>query len=299
VLAEIDPRPFRVALAQAQAVLARDQASLVSARSVLARDEQLHAHELLSTQDLEAQQATVASLEATERADRAAVDSARLSLDYAHVTAPIAGRTGLRQIDPGNLVSSADPNGLVVITSVDPIAVMFTLPQDDLGSVVTRMAEEPLQVDVLARDGSRTLATGRLAVIDNRVDGATGTIRLKAVVPNEDETLWASQLVEVRMLLETRHDAMVVPDAAVQQGPDGAFVYVIVDHRAHVRAIHVERTVGDLAIVHDGLAVTDEVVSEGQSRLRPDAEVRLETDPPPPSGPGGGGGGGGGRRGAP
>lgn len=300
VLAEIDARPFRVLLAQAQAVLARDSASLAAARRVLARDEQLHAHELMSTQDLEAQQASVASLEATERADRAAVDSARLSLEYARITAPIDGRTGLRQVDPGNLVSSADANGIVVITRVDPIAVLFTLPQDDLGDVLEHMAEGPLAVDVLSRDGARTLATGRLTVVDNRIDASTGTIRMKAEIPNESQALWPNQLALVRMQLETRRGVMVVPDAAVQQGPEGAFVYVVVDHVAHVRPLHVERVVGDQAIVTDGLALTDEVVSEGQSRLRPDAEVRLESDPPPASdasgGAGGASGGGGGRR---
>jgi multidrug efflux system membrane fusion protein len=278
-----------VVLAQAQAVLARDAAALASARSVLSRDEQLHAHELLSTQDLEAQQGSVASLEATERADRATVDSARLNLEYTRVTAPIDGRTGLRQVDAGNLVSSADANGIVVITRIDPIAVMFTLPQDDLGSVLEHMAQEPLAVDVLSRDGERMLATGHLSVVDNRIDATTGTIRMKAEIPNEAQTLWPNQLALVRMLLETRRGVMVVPDAAVQQGPDGAFVYVIVDHHAQVRPVHVDRIVGDVAILRDGLALTDDVVSEGQSRLRPDGEVRLESDPPPASDAAGGG----------
>lgn len=298
VLAEIDPRPYRVALAQAQAVLARDAAALASARSVLARDVQLHEHQLLSTQDLETQQASVASLEATERADHAAVDSARLNLTYAHVTAPIDGRTGLRQIDAGNLVSSADATGIVVITRVNPISVLFTLPQDELGAVIDRMAEESLVVEILSRDGERTLAAGHLSVVDNRIDTATGTIRMKAVVPNDDEMLWPNQLVEIRMLLETRRGVLVVPDAAVQQGPDGSFVYVVVDHHAQVRPVHLDRIVDDLAIVRDGLSVTDDVVSEGQSRLRPDAEVRLESDPPPATDVAGGRAGGA-RRGAP
>ncbi|MFO0684959.1 MAG: efflux RND transporter periplasmic adaptor subunit [Sandaracinus sp.] len=307
VLAELDARPFRVALAQAQAVLARDQASLAVARTALERDRQLHAHELLSTQDLEAQQASVASLEATERADRAAVDTARLSVEYARIVAPIDGRTGLRQVDAGNLVSASDANGIVVITRVDPIAVIFTLPQDELGPVLARMHEGELPVDVLSRDGVRTLASGHLAVVDNRIDTATGTVRMKAEVPNGEQTLWPNQLVEVRMRLETRRGALVVPDATVQQGPDGAFVYVVVDHHAQIRPVHVERIVEDLAILIDGVTLADEIVSEGQSRLRPDAEVRLESDrsegapeagpagerPPPPSGAGAG------RRGAP
>jgi multidrug efflux system membrane fusion protein len=299
VLAELDARPFRVALASAQAVLARDLASLTQARAARDRGRQLHEHELLSTQDLEALEATAGSLDATVRADRAAVDSARLSVTYTQIVAPIDGLTGLRQIDPGNLVSSTDSNGIVVITQVDPIAVLFTLPQDDLGSVAHQMASAPLSVDVLSRDGATTLATGLLTVIDNRVDVATGTIRLRARIPNADRTLWPNQLVSVRMLLETRRGMLTVPDAAVQQGPDGTFVYVVgADHTASVRPVRIERTVGELALVLEGVAVTDDVVSEGQSRLRPGAEVRLEGEAPP-SGPAEGreGGGHGPRRG--
>jgi multidrug efflux system membrane fusion protein len=284
VLAEIDPRPFRVALAQAQAVLARDQASLESARQVRDRGRQLHEHELLSTADLQTQEGAAAAAEATVQADRASVDAARLNLEWTHVVAPIDGRTGLRQIDPGNLVSSGDANGIVVITRVDPIAVVFTLPQDEIGPVLERMATETLDVEVLSRDGTRALATGHLTVIDNRVDPTTGTVRMKAQVENGTRALWPSQLVETRMLLETRRGVMVVPDASVQQGPDGSFVYVVVDHHAQVRPVTIDRIVDDLAIVASGLALTDEIVSEGQSRLRPNAEVRLETDPPPDAG---------------
>lgn len=281
LLAELDPRPFRVALSEAQAVLARDEAALAQARATHARGQQLHAHELISTQELEAQAASVATLEATARAARAAVERARLDLSYARVVAPIDGHTGLRQVDPGNLVSSSDPNGLVVVTRVDPIAVVFTVPQDELGAVRRHMQEGPLPVEVLARDGATALASGTLSVIDNRIDTATGTVRLKAEVPNATQALWPNQLVEVRMLLEMRRGALVVPDAAVQEGPEGAFVYVVVEHRAVVRPVRIERVVGELAIVADGLAVTDEVVSEGQSRLRPDAEVRLEGEAAP------------------
>lgn len=286
VLAELDPRPFRVALAQAQAVLARDQASLGAARTVLERDRQLRARELLSQQDLEAQEASVATLEATERADRAAVDAARLDLSYARVTAPIDGRTGIRQVDPGNLVSPSDANGIVVVTRVDPIAVLFTLPQDDLGAVAARMREGPLAVEVLSRDGATPLAEGRLTVVDNRIDVATGTIRLKAEIPNADRGLWPNQLALVRMALEVRHDVVTLPDAAVQQGPEGPFVYVVIDHHAETRPVRIDRTVGELVIVSEGVSVEDEVVSEGHGRLRPHGEVRLETDPPadPPGG---------------
>ena len=289
LLAELDPRPFRVALAEAQAVLARDLAALAQARATHTRGQQLHAHELLSTQDLEAQAASVATLEASTRADRAALERARLDLDYTRVVSPIDGQTGLREVDPGNLVGSSDANGLVVVTRVDPITVVFSVPQDELGAVRAHMQTGPLVVDVLSRDGTTALASGTLSVIDNRVDVATGTVRMKAEVQNTLEVLWPNQLVEVRMLLETRRGALVVPDAAVQEGPDGAFVYVIVDHHAVVRPVRIERIVGELAIVAEGLAASDEVVSEGQSRLRPGAEVRLEGEAV--AAPGGGGSG--------
>jgi multidrug efflux system membrane fusion protein len=294
LLAELDPRPFRVALAEAQAVLARDLAALEQARATHARGQQLHAHELLSTQDLEAQAASVATLEASARADRAALERARLDLAYTRVVSPIDGQTGLRQVDPGNLVGASDANGLVIVTRVDPITVVFSVPQDELGAVRAHMQAGPLVVDVLARDGATALATGTLSVIDNRIDTATGTVRMKAEVPNAAQALWPNQLVEIRMLLETRRGALVVPDAAVQEGPDGAFVYVVVDHHAVVRPVRIERIVGEHAIVAEGLTVADEVVSEGQSRLRPDAEVRLEgeADAPPAAGAARGGRGG-------
>lgn len=281
VLAELDPRPFRVALAEAQAVHARDQATLAQARTTLTRGRQLHAHDLLSTQDLEVQAASVATLEATERASRAQLERARLDLTYTRVVAPVDGQTGLRQVDPGNLVSSTDANGLVVVTRVAPISVVFSLPQDELGAVRRRMLEEPLVVEVLAREGTAPLATGRLSVIDNRVDTTTGTVRMRAEIPNDAEVLWPNQLVEVRMLLETRRGALVVPDAAVQQGPEGAFVYVIVEGRALVRPVRIERQLEELALVAEGLGVNDEVVIEGQSRLRPNAEVRREGEAAP------------------
>jgi multidrug efflux system membrane fusion protein len=287
VLAELDPRPFRVALAQAQAVLARDEASLSAARTLRDRDRQLHEHDLLSLQDLQAQEAAVATLEATERADRAAVDAARLNLAYARVVAPIDGRTGIRQVDPGNLVSSSDANGLVVITRIDPIAVIFTLPQDELGAVAARMAEGPLTVEVRSRDGATALATGRLTVVDNRIDTATGTLRLKAEIPNPERRLWPNQLALVRMQLEVRQGVLTVPDAAVQQGPDGPFVYVVVDHHAETRPVQIERTVGDLVILTGGVSTDDDVVSEGHARLRPHAEVRLEGEAPPEGAAGG------------
>jgi len=284
VLAELDPRPFRVELAQAEAVLSRERAALAAARAVLDRDRRLQARELLAIQDLEAQQASVDALEATERAARAAVDRARLEVGYAQVRAPFDGRVGLRRVDPGNVVSPSDADGLVVITQVEPIAVVFSLPQDDLAAVRARMAVEALPVEVFASGREAPLAVGRLTVIDNRIDPATGTVRVRAEVDDAAGALWPNQLVEVRVLLETRAGVMVLPDATVQHGPEGPFVYVVVDGHAQVRPVQIERTVDDLAILSSGVTVTDDVISEGQSRVRPGGEVQREGDAGPEPG---------------
>jgi multidrug efflux system membrane fusion protein len=176
-------------------------------------------------------------------------------------------------VDPGNTVHPTDANGIVVITQIEPIALLFSLPQDDLGSISEQMARGPLSVEVLSRDGSSALATGRVLLIDNRVDAQTGTIRLKAEIPNADRHLWPNQLALARLLLETRRSVLVVPDAAVQQGPEGSFVYVVTDRHAQMRPVVIERTEGELAIITSGLSDGDQVVIEGQGRLRPNAIV--------------------------
>lgn len=273
LLATLDARPLRAAAREAEGVVARDVALLEQATTVRDRTVQLHEHGLAATQELDAAASEVRRLAAQVSADRALLDTARLSVSFTRIEAPIDGIVGLRNLDVGNSLSAADANGLCVITAIDPIAVRFSLPQDDLAVLRTRMREGVVPVDVLGRDDDAALASGHLTVIDNRIDETTGTLRLKAELPNADQRLWPNQLVSVRVHVETRRDALVVPDAAVQQGPEGPFVYVVGQEGvATVRRVVVERTVGELALV-SGLETTDEIVLDGQSRLRPGAAV--------------------------
>lgn len=274
LLAQIDPRPFQNQLHSAQAALARDRAQLAGARRNLERYESLAKDGLSSAQQVEDQRVTVAQLEATTRADQVSVDSARLQLDYARVTSPIDGVTGVRLVDQGNIVRPTDPNGIVMITAIDPMAVLFTLPQDDLARVGKQLAEGPIEVEAMSRDGLTKLATGELLLIDNQINQATATIRLKALFPNPERVLWPNQFVKTRLLLTVRKDALVIPAAVVQRGPQGTFAYVVgPDKKAVVRPIQTEATEGDLAVVTSGLSVGEEVVVDGQYQLRPGATV--------------------------
>ncbi len=275
LLARIDPRPFEIQLRQAEAVAARDRAQLEVNRRTLARTRELVAQRFVAQQDLDAALGAVATSEAALRGDEAQVASARLNLAYTRITSPIDGVTGLRQVDPGNLVRAGDAAGLVVVTQVDPIAVIFTLPEDDLPRVAARMAQGALPVEVFSRDGETRLGVGELAVIDNQINASTATVRLKAVLPNPDRRLWPEQFVKARLLVETRRGALVVPAAAVQRGPQGAFAYVVgADQRVAARPVQVDRVEAELALVTGGLAEGESVVVEGQSRLRAGARVQ-------------------------
>jgi multidrug efflux system membrane fusion protein len=274
VLAQIDPRPFRIQLHQADASLARDRAQLEGARRNLDRFTALGKDGLSSKQQIDDQRTLVAQLEATTRADQAQIESAQLSLDFARVTSPIDGVTGVRLVDRGNVVSPSDPNGMVVITQLDPIAVVFTLPQDDLPAINKELAKGALTVDALSRDGGKKLAEGKLALVDNQINQATATIRLKAMFPNPDRVLWPNAFVKARLLLTTKKDALVVPSAVVQRGPQGTFAYVIgPDQKASVRPIQVEAAQGELSILASGLKAGEEVVVDGQYQLKPGAKV--------------------------
>lgn len=275
VLAELDARPFRVAAQQADGAFARDHAQAELARANLVRGRQLHATGLMAQQELETLEANAAQLSAVERSSRAGLEAARLQLSYARVTSPIAGLTGLRQVDPGNLVRPTDASGLVVVTAIDPISIVFSIPEDVLPSVREAMSRGALPVEVRSRDGASALAEGTLRVVDNHVDALTASVRLRAEMPNASRALWPQQLVQIRMLLETRAAALVVPDAAVQQGPEGPFVYVVNGETAAVRAVVIERTSGADAILASGLNEGDSIVVEGQSRLRDGARIVL------------------------
>lgn len=274
LLAQIDSRPFDLQLHQAEAALARDQAQLRGKQVSLDRDTALRKDGLATQQQVDDDRAAVEQLTATTQADRVQIENAQLMRGYARITSPIDGVTGVRLIDAGNIVRQSDPTGLVVITQIDPIAVLFTLPQDDLPRVAKQMAEGPITVEARSRDGEVVLGAGQVALIDNQINQTTATIRLKALFPNPTRALWPNQFVKARVLLMTKKAAVVVPAAVVQRGPQGTFAYVIgPDQKVAVRPVQVESVEGDSAIIAQGLDVGEQVVADGQYQLRPGSRV--------------------------
>jgi membrane fusion protein, multidrug efflux system len=274
VLAQIDPRPFQIQLHQGEGALARDQAQLVGAQRNLARFEDLAKRKLIAQQQADDQRALVGQFEGAVRIDRAAIETAKLNLAYARITSPIDGIAGIRNVDPGNLIHASDANGIVTIAQLDPIAVIFTLPQDVLPQVSGQLRQGALEVRVLARDGGAEMGRGKLEVIDNAINATTATLRLKAVLSNPQRLLWPNQFVKARLLLTTRQGAIVMPAAAVQRGPDGSFVYVVQgDSTVQPHPIQIELQQGDEAIVGKGVNVGETVVTEGQNQLRPGSKV--------------------------
>lgn len=277
VLAQIDARPYRIALQQAEGNLARDQATLESARGNLERLIKLQGKQFVSTQDVQNQRALVGQTQGALAVDQAQIAAAKLNLDYARITAPIDGITGIRQIDPGNFVRAGETGGIVIITQLDPIAVVFTLPQDDLPKVSEQLARgAQLGVDAYDREGSVLLGSGTLRLIDNQVVAATGTIRLKAVLPNPERRLWPNLFVKARLHVDVEKDALVVPTAAIQRGPRGPFVYVVkADQTADARLVEIALALADLTVVRQGVKEGEQVVIEGQGQLRPGARVSV------------------------
>jgi membrane fusion protein, multidrug efflux system len=282
LLAVIDPRPYQVALEQAQATLFRDRAQLRDAKLNFERYKGLLQNSgAVSQQQVDTQQATVDQLEGTVRTDQAAIDSAKLNLAYCHITSPISGRIGLRQVDPGNMVHASDANPLVVITQLQPIAVLFTLPEDSLPTVAKHMRGHTLTVEAYSRDDQTKIATGKLLTIDNQIDQTTGTGKLKAVFDNKDDVLWPNQFVNVRLLLEVRKNATVIPAAAIQRGPQADYVYVVkADKTVEVRPVTVAITQGNTVAVASGLAPGDVVVTDGQDKLEAGSKVEPRTASP-------------------
>lgn len=275
VLVQIDPRPFAIQLQAAQAALARDSAQLKNAKLNLQRVTTLAGQKLIAEQQLTDQQAQVAQLEAQALADQAQIANAQLYLDYTRIRAPIDGVTGVRLVDPGNIVHPNDAGGLLVVTQLDPIAVLFTLPEDDLPAISAATAGgAALEVEALSRDGDKPLGKGTLAVVDNAINQATATVRLKAIFDNPEHRLWPNQFVKARLLLATRKNALTMPAAVVQRGPQGTFAYVV-QPDATVSAVPVEIAAlqAETAIVARGLRAGDEVVVDGQAQLRPGARV--------------------------
>ncbi|HYR18992.1 MAG TPA: efflux RND transporter periplasmic adaptor subunit [Myxococcales bacterium] len=287
-LAQIDPRPFQVQLEQAKGALTRDAAQLRTARLALARNRELRREKLVSQQDVDNQEAAVGQFEGAVRIDQAQIDNARLNLEYARITSPIDGVSGVRLVDPGNLVRASDTTGIVVITQLDPVAVLFTLPQDYLPQVVQQMELGTLTVEAFSRDGNTKLGSGELLVIDNQINQNTATMRLKATFANPQRALWPNQFVKARLLLTVRKGAIVVPTTAVQRGPEGTFAYVVgPDQTVQPRPIEVELTQGDVAAIARGLSAGEVVVADGAAALRPGAKVAPRPATPRPAQPSG------------
>ena len=278
-LVEIDPRPFQAQLTQVEGQMARDNALLTNARIDLERYRTLFAQDSIAKQQLDTQEALVRQYEGTVKLDQGLLDNARLQLTYSRVTAPISGRLGLRQIDEGNVVRAGDTNGLVVITQQQPITVVFTLPQDNLPVVMKRLkAGGTIVVDALDRDQNQKnqLAKGTLLTVDNQIDTATGTVRLKAQFANDEGQLFPNQFVNVRTLIEVRRDVTTVPSAALQRGARGMFVYVVKDDRTvTLRDVKTGPTEADATVIESGVESGELVVVDGMDRLREGAKVNL------------------------
>jgi multidrug efflux system membrane fusion protein len=279
LLAQIDPRPYQVALEQMEGQLFRDQAQLNNARVDFKRYDQLAKEGVIASQQVDTQNATVGQLEGAVRADQAQIDTEKLQLVYCKITAPISGRVGLRLVDQGNMIHATDPNGLVVITQVQPIAVLFTLPEDNLPEVIQHMKSEELGVEAYGRDDQSKLAAGKLLTVDNQIDPTTGTVRFKAAFENRDLSLWPNQFVNTRLMLALRKDAIVVPLAAIQRGTQGSYVYTVKSGKADMQPVKVDLVQGNIALIASGVSVGDQVVVDGQERLQSGTPVEVHNAP--------------------
>jgi multidrug efflux system membrane fusion protein len=277
-LAVIDPRTFRAALDQAVAKKAEDQAQLVAARKDLERFKTLVLKNAETQQNVDSQQAKVDQLVATIDADQGAIDSAQTQLSYATITAPIDGRVGFRQVDAGNIIHASDPNPLTVLTQIRPVVTTFTLPQKNLAEVRAAMLRGPVAVAAYDQDNNQELATGRLLLIDNEIDQATSTIRLKANFENADEQLWPGEFVHVRVAVDTQAGVLTVPPVALQRGPQGYYTWVIKsDNTVEQRPVEANQVNDEVAIVTKGLAADERVVVDGQYRLQAGSRVDAKT----------------------
>ena len=284
VLAQIDQRPFAAALAQAKAARAKDEALLANAKADYDRYKVLVPKQAASQQQLDTQSALVAQYQAQIAGDEAAIDTAQIQLDYTTIRAPISGRTGVRLVDEGNIVHANDEGGLVVITQLKPVAVVFTLPQDRLDDMQAALARGPVSALAFRRDGVTKVGEGMVELIDNQISSDTGTLRIKAVFPNDDLKLWPGAFVNVKVLLDTHHDVVTIPAQAIQRGPDGFYVYVVKpDATVEKRAVTTSGISAGIASIASGLVAGDQVVIDGQYKLIPGARVTVR--PPPASTP--------------
>jgi multidrug efflux system membrane fusion protein len=282
VLAQIDPRPYQAALDQALAKKASDEANLANAKLDLTRSTQLARNQFAAQQTVDTRAATVAQLEANMKGDEALIAIAKLNLDYSRITAPFDGRVGLRQVDPGNFIRAADPAGVGIVTlsQVQPISVTFTLPQDSLPTITGAMARGKPTVLAYSADEQTLLDTGELLTIDNAIDPTTGTIKVKATFANARNRLWPGQFVNARLLVDERKNVVTVPNAAVQRGPQGLFVYVVKpDQTVALRQVEVLQDTGTISVIGKGIDENDTVVLSGQSRLNNGARIAATTAP--------------------
>ncbi len=278
LLAEIDPRPFQVQLTQAEGALVRDQSLLENARLDLDRYKDLLKKDLIPKQQLDTQDSLVHQYEGAVKADQGQIDNAKLQLTYSRITAPISGRIGLRQVDPGNIVHASDTNGLAVITQLQPIAVIFSLPEDSLSDILGKLRSGVrLTVEAYDRDQSQKLATGSLLTVDNQIDPTTGTVKLKAEFPNKINELFPNQFVNARLITEVKREAVIMPSAGIQRGPQGTFVYVVkADQTAEMRPVTVGISQEGSALITAGLSAGELVVVDGADRLRDGSKVEVK-----------------------
>ncbi|HWZ40842.1 MAG TPA: efflux RND transporter periplasmic adaptor subunit [Bradyrhizobium sp.] len=275
LLAQIDPRPYQAEIEQQTANRDRDNAQLMNAQANLSRYTQLGDKGYATPQLVETQKAQVAQLEAAVKADQALIDQAKVQLSYTRLTSAIPGITGVRQIDVGNIIHPTDPNGLVVVTQIEPISLIFTLPQTDLPRIQEQMAKGPLKVIAYSQDNKIKLDEGKLLLVNNEIAQATGTVQLKAEFPNQQHRLWPGQLVNARLLLETRKDGLTVAGSAIQQGQNGAYVYVVApDKTVDLRPVKVGQITEGQALIDQGLKAGEVVVVDGQYRLKVGSRVQ-------------------------
>jgi multidrug efflux system membrane fusion protein len=285
LLAEIDPRPFQAALDQAKAKKAQDEANLANANLDLQRYTRLG--EFATRQQTDTQRSTVAQLTAQIAADDAAIFNAQTQLDYTAVKSPISGVAGLRQVDIGNIVNASTQTGIVTIAQIEPIAVIFTAPEEQLSYINEAQSTQPLKVIAITTDGKKPLAEGKLAVVNNQVDSTSGTIRLKAVFDNKNHALWPGQSVSTRLLLKTLKDATVVPDDAIQHSTDGLYAYVVnQENKAELRKVKVSQSIDGRSVVDDGLSPGQQVITSGQYKVQPGTLVSTAVASSDPAQPG-------------
>jgi multidrug efflux system membrane fusion protein len=279
LLAEIDPRPFQAQLTQAEGQLARDQANLANARIDLERYKWLAEQQMIARQQYETQQMLVNQAEASIKMNTGQIDAIKLQLTYCRITAPITGRVGLRLVDPGNVVKASDAGGLVVITQLEPIALVFSVPEDSLAPIMRRFRSgTPVTVEAYDREGRTRIATGALAAIDNQIDPTTGTLRLKATFANTDGLLYPNQFVNARVLVDVLHDALLAPAEAIQRGAQGAYVYVVTPEKVvQLRRVQVGPSEGGAVALRQGVAAGETLIVDGAEKVQDNARVEPTT----------------------